>query len=103
MAITSLAALLLSCKGDADIEGTTWTGSQNGLKITVKFMKGGNYITDTRGDFVNISGGKYAVKGDTIAFVALGRKGATYAIVDEDSLFALENGQKGFKLIKLKK
>jgi opacity protein-like surface antigen len=100
--LAAIAAILSGCKNNADIEGTTWTGSQDGLKITVKFMKGGNYMTDTRGDFVNISGGKYAMSGDTVAFVALGRKNATYAIINDDSLFALENGQRGIKLIKQK-
>lgn len=94
--------VLTACNGNANVEGTTWTGYQDGLKITVKFMKNHNYMTDTRGDFVNISGGKYAVNGDTIAFVALGRKNATYAFIHDDSIFALENGQKGFKLVKLK-
>ena len=100
--LAAMATLLSGCKGNTDIEGTTWTGSQDGLKVTVKFMSGGNYMTDTRGDFVNISGGKYVMSGDTIAFVALGRKNATYAIISDDSLFALENGQRGFKLIKRK-
>lgn len=98
-----VAAVLTGCKDNVNVEKTTWTGSQDGLKITVKFLKEGNYITDTRGDFVNISGGKYAVSGDTIAFVALGRRSVTYAIIDEDSLFAFENGRKGFKLVKQKK
>jgi len=42
------------------------------------------------------------MSGDTVAFVALGRKNATYAIINDDSLFALENGQRGIKLIKQK-
>jgi hypothetical protein len=101
--IFTLSAIITGCSnGNANVEGTTWTGTQNGLKITVKFMKNKNYITDSRGDFVNITGGKYAVNGDTIAFVALGRKSATYAIVSDDSLFALENGQKGFRLLRKK-
>lgn len=98
---TTVAAALTGCsKGNAEVEGTSWTGSQDGLTIKVKLMAKGNYITDTRGDFVNISGGKYAVSGDTVAFVAIGRKQATYALVVDDSLFALENGQRGFRLIK---
>jgi hypothetical protein len=100
--IAAMVTFLSGCKGDTNIEETTWTGSQDGLKITVKFMKGGNYMTDTRGDFVNISGGKYVMSGDTVAFVALGRKNATYAIITDDTLFALDNGQRGFKLIRKK-